>query len=1172
MGDRVGLRRHTKIYPQFTSLLCRYVRALMPGLAFAAVACFTNLAAGVHTDPNNEPGSLNWIAPLTSFVGGQVKIHTHPPKLLQVAKGPCTLDPSVPHSTCPWQGTRTVLVAYLPKNVKNLALADLKLLSDLGFKLDLNPLVRLPLLDPATLYPEPKKLPPAAAEYPVVLELFAGTARVSACLKSLGIQPLGVDSDPSKARVPCLQVDLASAEGRSLVLFWLGNPRLAAIFAAPMCGTCSRARELGCGPPPLRSLQHPDGLPFLSPSDAQRVQEANAAYHCLTLCLQVALARGLLLVVENPLRSLFWLCSAWKPFVGRLHFAWCHACAYGSTRPKKTAFASNSPLIRLISRFCAGPSCEKFHEPWGPSDNAPTGFSTSLETAYPPLLAMRLAWIIGQCLLDSGWCPPVALPAPHDHILSLQAVRACAGSQPKASRFPPLVPDAKAVVVLKSCRPLELPCGPMQRLPKPWEPPSDAVLRPPMARIPKNAQLLRASPLTVNEGLLGDKVLRDNDSFFTWEYAWAIPHTEEEFIKKAADAGHPRKFESQLPVILKEAIEFSSKASQGEIALIRTAFIAKWTARAKDLQQEEEATKRQMPPAMAILRKKRLLVWKEILLDLNYPDPQVVDEVMAGCELTGQTELTGMFPPTFKPASQTVEQAQASALETRVHVLSSMKPQGELDDLVFQKTQEEIELGWLQGPIDASRLSKHALISKRFGLIQGKKLRMIDDFSIGGANRTVQALEKPQPHSLDMVAAVLASLLPKSKFGLLGKTFDLSSAYRQLAVAPSSEWCSYIACMHPSKGVPEVYRMLALPFGASKAVYTFLRVAISLWYIGVKGMRLPWSDFFDDFVTLTKPEAAEHTELAVGALFTLLGWDFARIGAKALEFASEFQALGVTIRLGKMAEGIVEFCNTEKRILELKETLESVLGARKLCRSHALKLKGRMHFASSQLWGRSGQRCVQAISHHAFEAESDVLEQKTVIAIKEFLRRLCQGAPKVISHLSNDPMYVFTDACYQPNVRDWQGGIGGVLVDARGVPLEFFSAKLERRHLQSLGAERSRQIILEAETVALIVAARIWGALLRGRPTVFYIDNTSARDICVSNNPRTETPRKLMDLILKAEEEFCLFAWYARVPSPSNPSDRPSREEMLNYSLAGFDLAHKPCVEVLDQICREVIA
>ena len=103
---------------------------------------------------------------------------------------------------------------------------------------------------------------------------------------------------------------------------------------------------------------------------------------------------------------------------------------------------------------------------------------------------------------------------------------------------------------------------------------------------------------------------------------------------KAADADHPRKFESQPPVILKEAIKFSSKAMQGEIARIRTAFIAKWTARAKELQQEEEATKRQMPPAMAaILRKKGLLVWREILLNLNYSDSQVVDEVMAGREL-----------------------------------------------------------------------------------------------------------------------------------------------------------------------------------------------------------------------------------------------------------------------------------------------------------------------------------------------------------------------------------------------------------------------------------------------------------------------------------------------------------------------------------------------------------
>ena len=195
-------------------------------------------------------------------------------------------------------------------------------------------------------------------------------------------------------------------------------------------------------------------------------------------------------------------------------------------------------------------------------------------------------------------------------------------------------------------------------------------------------------------------------------------------------------------------------------------------------------------------------------------------------------------------------------------------------------------------------------------------------------------------------------------------------------------------------------------------------------------MLLPWSDFYDDFVTLSAPEGSQHTELAVGALFSLLGWEFAKVGSKALPFGSEFPALGISIKLGKMAEGFVEFSNTEKRILELKETLESVLGNRKLCRSHALKLRGRMHLAASHLWGRSGQRCVQAISRHAFEGQSDDLEPKTVRAIKDFLIRLCNGAPKVIQHLSSEPWYVFTDACYQPEVSDWQGGIGGVLVRA----------------------------------------------------------------------------------------------------------------------------------------------
>ena len=125
----------------------------------------------------------------------------------------------------------------------------------------------------------------------------------------MGLAAFGVDVDTSKARINCLEADLASQAGRDLLLYWISSPRLAALFAAPMCGTCSRARELGNGPPPLRSDAHPESLPTLSKRDQARVNEANAAYFCLQDCLQIALDRGLLVLVENPWR----LCFGWGP-------------------------------------------------------------------------------------------------------------------------------------------------------------------------------------------------------------------------------------------------------------------------------------------------------------------------------------------------------------------------------------------------------------------------------------------------------------------------------------------------------------------------------------------------------------------------------------------------------------------------------------------------------------------------------------------------------------------------------------------------------------------------------------------------------------------------------------------------------------------------------------------
>ena len=163
---------------------------------------------------------------------------------------------------------------------------------------------------PTGLGPNSPRLTVQAAADPLVIELFAGAARVTACLKQLGLaSAAGVDVDCSKAVLTCLQADLSTCEGQRLCWEWLRSPRLAAIFAAPMCGTCSRARELDNWPPPLRDEMYPDGLPGLSASDALRVSTANAVYDFLSAVVEEAVSRGVICIKENPRNSIYWITS-----------------------------------------------------------------------------------------------------------------------------------------------------------------------------------------------------------------------------------------------------------------------------------------------------------------------------------------------------------------------------------------------------------------------------------------------------------------------------------------------------------------------------------------------------------------------------------------------------------------------------------------------------------------------------------------------------------------------------------------------------------------------------------------------------------------------------------------------------------------------------------------------
>jgi len=80
---------------------------------------------------------------------------------------------------------------------------------------------------------------------PFIIEICAGSARVTSCLQSLGLPTsFGVDHKRQRNAGRVLVADLTSDEGQQLCWSWIRSPSCMGVFCAPPCGTCSKARGI----------------------------------------------------------------------------------------------------------------------------------------------------------------------------------------------------------------------------------------------------------------------------------------------------------------------------------------------------------------------------------------------------------------------------------------------------------------------------------------------------------------------------------------------------------------------------------------------------------------------------------------------------------------------------------------------------------------------------------------------------------------------------------------------------------------------------------------------------------------------------------------------------------------------------------------------------------------
>jgi hypothetical protein len=192
----------------------------------------------------------------------------------------------------------------------------------------------------------------------------------------------------------------------------------------------------------------------------------------------------------------------------------------------------------------------------------------------------------------------------------------------------------------------------------------------------------------------------------------------------------------------------------------------RWLKRSLELRADAYRLHQSMPPHLRkILKGKRLLLLKEILTDLQYPDVGVVDDIISGFQLTGWAPKTGVFEPDVRRPQLSVDQLIKMAPGINARVIRSVEeaPADQTTDHVWAETWAEVEKGWLK----PASSSKDCSVAKRFGLQQKSKIRMIDDFSVSRINHTYGMRERLRVQAVDELCAYLATLLDDHQLGNL---------------------------------------------------------------------------------------------------------------------------------------------------------------------------------------------------------------------------------------------------------------------------------------------------------------------------------------------------------------------------------------------------------------------
>ena len=841
---------------------------------------------------------------------------------------------------------------------------------------------------------------------------------------------------------------------------------------------------------------------------------------------------------------------AFTRWFGNLSKTTFHACMHGSQRNKQTSLLAPPGVYDDLEAECDNSHA---HLPW---EIKPAGkgltFATADEAAYPLLLSSRMANLLRHQAdkLNVEMTAVVSSTKQSKHALGRQT-----------SSAPPLIPE------FSHFHHADAPCN-------------------------IDGYRLLASPLPGDT----NTDLPSSPKRTRKTYKYGVQWEPKDFLEKAKQVQHPRNPHSALPDVLKEALLHVFSTDPIELAKHRLQVVLAIKRRSEELAEEERALKQNMETSVAnVLSSKRLLLWKSLMKETSYKDAAIFDLVCNGIPLHGEHDFPEGAAPDWKPSISTADEI----LETGVWRRKAI--QGGSPNLDLQQQQDlhdasmaEVDKGHLHGPLSEQQISEAFgdefwIFSPRFAVYQGeeKKVRPIDDCKRSGLNTSYTVNFRLELLDVDALACLIAATndaLAKGAFecelsdgGLIGcaihptvasdewqgRTLDLSRAYKQLAIDEKSRRLSVVGYQHDN--VWKFYLNHVLPFGATASVYSFNRVSKSLHHILGKLLFSLSTCFYDDFPTISPKASASILSKSMTAVLNLLGWDHAQVGVKAIDFASDFNALGISVNLKQLHRGSFVLANKAGRVERICGMLKSVMDDGCITKNRASEIQGHLNFAAGFLTSRALQFLVASFGRLAeipkvlVRNDLQLLCELTIALITSLApRNFCAGATR-------NSLLIFTDGAWESQ----KASAGAVVFDPDNGKLSVFEIKVPDALVDLWLSDTGEQIISQIEMFAALCTRCKFSDRLFNRMGIAWIDNESAKYSCIKGTSTSFSMQALCRVMQQLEIERPSTMWYERVASHSNPGDLPSRQQVEQASAlfnATVEAAWVPPANLVDAI------